>query len=81
MPIVHHFLMVYDHARGRLLSQESFPDSATAVAAYAEAEKRYRKEGSIEIVLVGADSIDTIKQTHGHYFQPAETSRYLAEVI
>jgi len=25
-------------------------------------------EPQVEIVLVGADSIETIRQTHGHYF-------------
>jgi len=36
----------------------------------------------VEIVLVGADSIETMERTHGNYFNGAapETSRYLAGV-
>jgi hypothetical protein len=28
-----------------------------------------RHESRVEIVLVGADSIETVRQTHSHYFE------------
>lgn len=36
--------------------------------AYTEFEMEHRGDKSTEVVLVGADSIDTIRKTHSHYF-------------
>jgi hypothetical protein len=35
---------------------------------HAEAEQTYRGRDDVEVVLLGADSIDTIKKTHSSYF-------------
>ena len=46
-------------------------------------ERKYAGQGNFEIVLVGADSIETIKRTHGQYFADngdAQASPYLAGV-
>jgi hypothetical protein len=71
MAFLHHFLLVFDHSAQRLVSQEQFSDGATAAAAYAALEAQHRDAKNLEIVLVGADSLDTIMQTHGHYFREA----------
>jgi hypothetical protein len=64
-----HFLLVYDHTAGRLLEEIPFGgDSEAAVAAYAEKEREYGARDRVEIVLIGSDSIDTIKVTHANYF-------------
>jgi hypothetical protein len=63
-----HFLIVYDHAEQQLRELHEFTDAEKAAAAYADLERRHRDERNLEIVLVGADSIDTIRQTHGNYF-------------
>jgi hypothetical protein len=78
-----HFLLVYDLARQKLVEQREFHDPAVAAAAYAELEAAHRDDRDYEIVLVGADSIETIMQTHGHYFGRLEddsASKYLARV-
>lgn len=67
-PVVCHFLLVYDLKKGRLLTQKEFADPVEAAAAYSQAELEHRGEDDLEIVLVGADSIETIMRTHGHYF-------------
>lgn len=67
MPLIH-FLIVFDHNAQRLLRAEEFTDADKAAAAYAQLEREHRDETNLEIVLVGADSIDTIRQTHGNYF-------------
>ena len=67
-----HFLLVYDRRRQVLDSQEAFDDADRANAAYQELEQRYRSSPDMEIVLVGADSIETIYRTHGHYFEPLQ---------
>jgi hypothetical protein len=67
MPLIH-FLLIYDHDRGELVQQRSFEDAAEAAAAYAQLEREHHLDLNLEIVLVGADSIETIQKTHGNYF-------------
>jgi len=70
---LHHFLLVYSYAEGRLIAQGEYTDEAEAAAAYTEAEREYRgRLSDFEIVLVGSDSIETIMRTHGHYFAPID---------
>jgi hypothetical protein len=81
MPIVH-FLLVYDRKLQKLVVEQEFTNSAEAVRAYGEMEDRYKGDDEhMEIVLVGADSIETIKLTHGNYFDAVPpASPYLAGV-
>lgn len=67
-----HFLLVYSHSQRALIEQYEFSDSSKATAAYAAAEKKHVDEDEYEIVLIGSDSIQTIMQTHGHYFSQQE---------
>lgn len=62
-----HFLLVYDHVRGVLISREEFSDADDAGRRYAEVEREHFS-GDIEVVLVGSDSIETVMRTHGNYF-------------
>lgn len=74
-----HFLLVYDLGVQRLISQREFADGNEAATAYAALEREYQGRKDLEIVLVGADSIETIKRTHAHYFDAVETgSPFLA---
>ncbi len=78
-----HFLLIYDLNLGRLIHQAEFHDTEMAAAEYARLEHEHRGNRDLEIVLVGADSLETIKMTHGHYFEgkdPATASPYLAGV-
>lgn len=63
-----HYLLIFDHKTGQLVTEEPFSDAEQAVAAYQDAEAKHFTNRAMEIVLVGADSIDTIRKTHGHYF-------------
>jgi hypothetical protein len=81
MPMIH-FLLVYDRQQGKLVHQRPFTDSAEAVAAYEAMEEEYGDAARhMEIVLVGADSLETVMLTHGNYFdaQPS-ASPYLEGV-
>jgi len=69
-----HFLLVYDLNQQRLLESDAYDDADVAAAAYAKMEAKYRGREDLEVVLVGADSIDTIKQTHSHYFRQGRTA-------
>ena len=74
-----HFLLVYDLAAQHLIKQQEFSDGDEAAVAYADLEREYKDRSDLEIVLVGADSIETIKRTHAHYFDAvAAGSPFLA---
>lgn len=68
MPLIH-FLLVYDLDRQSLVGDpRQFSDPAEAASAYADLEQKHRRDANLEIVLIGADSLETIKSTHGNYF-------------
>jgi hypothetical protein len=84
VPLVH-FLLVYDRKQQRLVFQRAYTDPGEALRAYEAKEEECRDARHMEIVLVGADSIETVMLTHGNYFgaksgaEPA-ASPYLAGV-
>lgn len=63
-----HFLLVFDHTASKLVYEQEFSDSDTAVQEYFRMEQTYRDKPRIEIVLIGSDSIETVKLTHANYF-------------
>lgn len=74
-----HFLLVYSFDDRKLIHQDEFTDTRTAVAAYEAAETQYRNNNDVtkfEVVLVGADSIETVMRTHGHYFQDVDEAMF-----
>lgn len=80
---IQHFLIVFDHKAGRLIDEIEFgTDRERAVAAYAAKEREYRDRDMVEIVLVGSDSIETVRLTHANYFDGsvAVSSKYLAGI-
>lgn len=78
--IIQHFLLVFDHAHEQLLEERHFgADSAKALRAYSEYEERYKDHREIEIVLIGSDSIETVRTTHANYYDGSVArSKYLA---
>ena len=74
---IQHYLLVFDHGAGHLIEEKSFGnDGKRAVAAYAEKEREYQSREAIEIVLVGSDSLDTVKLTHANYFDGPPRRRF-----
>jgi hypothetical protein len=65
---IRHFLLVYDAKAKRVEVQDLGDDAWAAAARYAEVEESYRGRDEFEVVLIGADSIETIRTTHAHYF-------------
>ena len=66
---IQHFLLVFDHRAGRLLEHRDFGTaSEEALAAYSDLEQNHKNEKWIDIVLVGSDSLETVKLTHANYF-------------
>lgn len=67
--VVLHFLLVFDHSKAKLICEREFgTDLAAAVRAYGEMEKKHRNNSDIDILLVGSDSLETVKVTHANYF-------------
>jgi hypothetical protein len=63
-----YFLLVYKSQGAELQIEELGADDAAAAEAYTRREHEYRDHPEIEVVLVGADSLDTVRKTHSHYF-------------
>lgn len=76
-----HFLLVFDHDAGELVRCDEFSDARKAVDAYSAIERENEAEangGRLEIVLIGSDSIETVRRTHSNYFGGTARSKYLA---
>lgn len=69
---IKHFLVIYDVTQGPATVEEFGRDYDAALAAYTEREHEYRDRADVDIVLLGADSLETIKQTHSSYFEPVD---------
>jgi hypothetical protein len=66
---LNNWLIVYDWRASRFAGWSDLgPDTAKAAKTYASFESRYGYDDGYEVVLVGADSSETIKRTHSHYF-------------
>ena len=63
-----HFLIVFDRATSRLVSNASYGEEADAMAEFSKTEHANYGNDDIEVVLLSADSIETLEKTHGHYF-------------
>jgi hypothetical protein len=83
MTPINHFLLVFDHSRAQLLDVQDFGrDVRAAMKAYAEKEREHLGAGdSIEIVLIGSDSLETVRLTHANYFDgTVAVSKYFAGI-
>jgi hypothetical protein len=76
---IKHFLVVYDPRTGDAEVQPFDTDYDAAQEAYAKAEQANGIGTKLDIVLLSADSLETIKQTHSSYFGGGNTQ--LAELL
>jgi hypothetical protein len=65
---IKHFLLTFDVGRETASVREFGDDYDAALEAYDAAEEQHRHDPQIEVVLLGADSIDTLRKTHSSYF-------------
>ena len=75
---VRNFLLVYNWREQKLehwrdldweLEKGEFSDVVeNPDELYRHYEERYPQNAGFEVVLIGADSVETIKETHSHYF-------------
>lgn len=76
---VKHFLIVYNIPLGIADVHPFHTEYAAALAAYAQAEERWRDDDDTEVVLLGSDSLETLKRTHSSYFELSE--RHADQVV
>jgi ribosome assembly protein YihI (activator of Der GTPase) len=66
---IQHFLVVFDPTTGDASVRSFGTDYDAAQAAYAEAELANGDvDATLDIVLLSADSLETIERTHSSYF-------------
>lgn len=65
---IKHFLITYDPSSGQTDVRSFGTDYETAQTAYIEAEHGNRPGSMRDIVLLSADSLETVEQTHSSYF-------------
>jgi hypothetical protein len=70
---IRHFLIVFDIPTGKAKVRDFGTDYDGAMEAYAEIEGEMRGRDDLDIVLVGADSLETVRRTHSSYFETDET--------
>ena len=79
---IKHFLVTYDIEIGRAEVAQLGTDYEAALRAYDEAEHNTRDRPEIDVVLLSADSLETIKRTHSSYFDGRESAeKRLADAV
>ena len=68
------FLLVFNRASGELVSIKQYDNQDLATSELSLEERKNAENENIEVVLIGSDSIATLKRTHGHYFSGRETN-------
>lgn len=66
---IKHFLVTRDVARRATTVEEFGNDYDAAQAAYQKAEQEAARDTGLDVVLLSAESLDTIKRTHSSYFE------------
>ena len=66
---LNNWILIFNWTTGNFITWEKAPkDPIDAGAFYAKCEKKYPAGENYEVVLVGASDVETIEQTHSHYF-------------
>lgn len=67
-----HYLVIYNRRKGHIVRHRRFRAPGAALAARFEAEREFREEPDIEVVVLGADSWHALERTHSRYFKPVQ---------
>lgn len=64
------FLIAYRRSAGRIVRLVGFGAGLhrDAIEACFDAEREFRDDRDVEVVVLHADSLETVKRTHGRYF-------------
>lgn len=67
-----YFLLTYRVADRSVAVEDFGADETAATDAYSRLEREVGDRGDVEVVLVGADSLENVRKTHSHYFSADE---------
>lgn len=67
-----HYLVIYDRRAGQIVRHRHFRTPSAALAARFEAEREFREDPDVEVVVLGADSWRSLERTHARYFKPVQ---------
>ena len=71
---VRHFVIVADRARDSVSALfDCGTDGRDAIARLAKLEEQHRDDRSVDVALLGADSLATVAVTHSTYFEDFTT--------
>lgn len=77
LPPLQHYLIMFDHDADELIEVVEFgTDSKRALKEYAARELEHLENRRMEVVLIGSDSLETVKRTHANYFGFTLPERY-----
>jgi len=65
---VKHYLLVFDRPESRIIEIKEYTNSSDALTARFDLEKSLGRDPDIEVVVLGADSLDNLHRTHSRYF-------------
>lgn len=74
---IKHFLVTRDTVRQETAVVEFDTDYDAAQRAYAHVERVIWSSSDLDVVLLSADSLETIKLTHSSYFEPKSLDELL----
>ena len=77
---IKHFLVIYDINAGNAEVRPFGTDYDAAQVAYEKVEQEMRDRSDFDVVLLSADSLETIKRTHSSYFDTRESFEALLPV-
>lgn len=79
---IHQFLIIYDRKANQLLETRDLgTDPLAAAEIYTQTEHLHENNPHIDIVLLGAESVETLKKTHSTYFQTLSVKEAIADVF
>ena len=70
---IKHFLVTRDVTRGVTIVEPFGTDYDAAQHAYQAAEQRAGSRPELDVVLLSADSLETVKRTHSSYFDGSKS--------
>ncbi len=76
-----HFLLTYDVTDEHLRDLRVFDRPAEASKAFERLEMEHLGDETVQIVLIAADSLETVQATHGNYFAPSPISELVDAVL
>lgn len=78
--VLRHFLIVYRVAEGRAdLTEYANSEYEDALDAYRATEEAHREDSGVEVVLLSADSHESLMATHGRFF--TQSRRHVDDYI